>query len=98
MFLANRRKPAEPIAAELKQELPNLQSHSWLSKTRSRLPHEVHQAAFDRVFVIDQINPSDSSFGERKAMLGLDRGVPEIPLSAMGRSADHAPECPRTCS
>ena len=28
--------------------------HSWLSKTRSRLPHEVHEAVFDWVLSLSR--------------------------------------------
>jgi len=41
--------------------------HSWLSKTRSRLPHEVHQAVFD--WVLAQIAEAGLVKGER---IGVD--------------------------
>ena len=41
--------------------------HSWLSKTRSRLPHEVHQAIFD--WVLAQIAEAGLVKGER---IGVD--------------------------
>lgn len=46
--------------------------HSWLSKTRSRLPHEVHQAIFD--WVLAQIAEAGLVKGER---IGVDASTME---------------------
>lgn len=46
--------------------------HSWLSKTRSRLPHEVHQAIFD--WVLAQIAEAGLVKGER---IGVDASTLE---------------------
>ena len=46
--------------------------HSWLSKTRSRLPHEVHQAIFD--WVLAQIAGAGLVKGER---IGVDASTME---------------------
>ncbi len=51
------------------REFPRLESrarapdHSWLSKTRSRLPHEVHRAVFD--WVLARIAEAGLIKGER---------------------------------
>ena len=39
----------EFLRLESRDRVPD---HSWLSKTRSRLPHEVHAAIFDWVLVL----------------------------------------------
>ncbi len=46
--------------------------HSWLSKTRSRLPHEVHQAVFD--WVLARIAEAGLIKGER---IGVDASTME---------------------
>jgi hypothetical protein len=46
--------------------------HSWLSKTRSRLPHEVHQAVFDWVLAL--IAEAGLIKGER---IGVDASTME---------------------
>ena len=46
--------------------------HSWLSKTRSRLPHEVHQAVFD--WVLGRIAEAGLVKGER---IGVDASTME---------------------
>jgi transposase len=46
--------------------------HSWLSKTRSRLPHEVHQAVFD--WVLGRIAEAGLIKGER---IGVDASTME---------------------
>ena len=63
-----------PIAAGFSAagEAGSCADHSWLSKTRSRLPHEVHQAIFD--WVLAQIAEAGLVKGER---IGVDASTLE---------------------
>jgi len=63
-----------PIAAGFSAagEAGSCADHSWLSKTRSRLPHEVHQAIFD--WVLAQIVEAGLVKGER---IGVDASTLE---------------------
>ena len=63
-----------PIAAGFSAagEAGSCADHSWLSKTRSRLPHEVHQAIFD--WVLAQITEAGLVKGER---IGVDASTLE---------------------
>ena len=59
----------EFLRLESRDRVPD---HSWLSKTRSRLPHEVHQAIFD--WVLAQIAEAGLVKGER---IGVDASTME---------------------
>ena len=59
----------EFLRLESRDRVPD---HSWLSKTRSRLPHEVHQAIFD--WVLAQIAEAGLVKGER---IGVDASTLE---------------------
>ncbi len=59
----------EILRLESRARVPD---HSWLSKTRSRLPHEVHQAVFD--WVLARIAEAGLVEGER---IGVDASTME---------------------
>ena len=68
----------ELLLLEMRERVPD---HSWLSRTRARLPHEVHTAVFDWVLALIADGGSVPSVKARRAHRGgcLDHGPCQRP-------------------